>query len=97
MAEYKTPVGPSPAHIGDSTAAKAKATTSGMLRAKRGENCFQAVTQDKPFPAQAGTRVVQPDRGEWINWLWAWQNPHPEKEIASLRFELSAVSAGKAS
>jgi hypothetical protein len=77
----------------------------GMLRTRWGENCFQAVTQNKPFPVQTGTRVVHPDRsGGWLNWLWAWQNPYPEKEIASLRFEpvsgaivISAISAGKAS
>ncbi len=95
----------------------------GMLQARWGENCFQAVGHDKPFPippvfeqpailanfpdavpGSAETRVVQPDRSEWINWLWAWQNPNPEKEITSIRFErlsgdivVSAVSAGKAS
>jgi hypothetical protein len=77
----------------------------GMLRKRSGENCFQAVTQDKPFPAQTGILVVQPDRGGgWLNWLWAWQNPHPDTEIVSLRFEpisgaviISAISAGKAS
>ena len=56
---------------------------------------------------EAETRVQQPDRehfSAWINWLWAWQNPHPEKEIAALRFEpiagaiiLSAVTAGYSS
>ena len=41
---------------------------------------------------------------KWANWLWAWENPHPEKAIKALRFEpkagrivLSAVSAGQAS
>ena len=40
----------------------------------------------------------------WANWLWAWENPHPEREIRALRFEpktglivVSAVSAGQAS
>ena len=52
---------------------------------------------------RAETRAVSADRGAWVNWLWAWKNPHPEKEIAQLRFEpksgvtvLSAVSAGVA-
>ncbi len=52
---------------------------------------------------RAETRAVSADRGAWVNWLWAWENPHPEKEIVSLRFEpksgpvvLSGVSAGKA-
>jgi hypothetical protein len=55
------------------------------------------------------TRVMQPDGGLgsgglWINWLWAWKNPHPEKIIVGIRFEpvtglvvLSAISAGDAS
>ncbi|MBM3748887.1 MAG: hypothetical protein FJW34_24225, partial [Acidobacteria bacterium] len=53
---------------------------------------------------QAETRCRLADRGAWINWLWAWKNPHPGKEIAALRFEpksgvivLSGVSAGQAS
>jgi hypothetical protein len=52
---------------------------------------------------RAETRAVCADRGAWVNWLWAWKNPHPEKEIAALRFEpksgmtiLSGVSAGQA-
>jgi len=98
----------------------------GMLQARWGENCFQAVAQYKPFPIRpifeqhtmlatlpddvrggpgsTESRTVLRDRSDWNNWLWAWQNPHPEKEIASLRFEpisgaivISAISAGKAS
>ncbi|MCC6860364.1 MAG: CehA/McbA family metallohydrolase [Bryobacterales bacterium] len=52
---------------------------------------------------RAETRAVSADRSPWNNWLWAWKNPHPEKEIAALRFEpkaagaiVSAVSAGNA-
>ncbi|MCX6629484.1 MAG: twin-arginine translocation signal domain-containing protein, partial [Candidatus Solibacter sp.] len=51
----------------------------------------------------AETRVMPKDGGRWVNWLWAWQNPNPEKEIAALRFVpkasvtiISAVSAGRA-
>jgi len=81
-----------------------------------GENCFQAVEDHKPFPVRAAheqasdfwggsqTRVSGWDYGPWVNWLWAWQNPYPEKPIHGLRFEphsgvlvLSAVSGGKAS
>jgi hypothetical protein len=36
-----------------------------------------------------------------MNWLWAWENPHPEKEIVGIRFEpvsgvliVSGISAG---
>lgn len=52
----------------------------------------------------AETRVVTADSGSWVNWLWAWKNPHPEKEIVALRFApkagatiLSAASGGSAS
>jgi hypothetical protein len=81
-----------------------------------GENCFEAVPFHKPFPIKAHheqgypwwgksqTRVDPGDEGEWINWLWAWQNPSPQKAITSFRLEpkagvvlLFAVSAGDAS
>ena len=53
-------------------------------------------------------RVRQMDGGEgtppWINWLWAWDNPHPDKAIVGIRFEpvsglvvVSAISVGNAS
>jgi hypothetical protein len=39
-----------------------------------------------------------------VNWLWAWENPHPEKAIVAFRFEpacglviLSAISVGDVS
>jgi len=51
----------------------------------------------------AETRARTADSGRWVNWLWAWKNPHPEKEIAALRFApksgatiISAISAGSA-
>ena len=81
-----------------------------------GENCFDAVAHRKPRPMPAHheqlssnwggsqTRASAADGGPWVNWLYAWQNPHPRKQIVGLRFEpvngvvvLSAVSAGKAS
>jgi hypothetical protein len=33
------------------------------------------------------TRVSAADQAPWMNWLWAWKNPHPEKAIVALRFE----------
>ncbi len=88
----------------------------GMLsRPSWGENCFEAVAHEKPFPVRttseqprtgdawgwAQTRTTQPDSPAWTNWLWAWQNPHPEKPLAGLRIEpkagvliLSAITAG---
>lgn len=53
---------------------------------------------------RAETRTLSADSGSWVNWLWAWENPHSEKEIVSLRFEprsgaliISGISAGQAS
>ncbi len=86
----------------------------GMFRKRWGENCFQAVPHNHPIPTDpdqenvawgfSQQRASPADLGLWLNWLWAWQNPHPDKEIVSLRFEpktgtviLSAISAGRAS
>jgi len=81
-----------------------------------GENCFQAVAQRKPQPQRAHheqlrpawgnsqTRVNVADSAPWTNWLWAWENPHPEKTVIGLRFEpvsgvivISGLAAGAAS
>jgi hypothetical protein len=78
-----------------------------------GENCFEAVAHHKPHPVRGAqeqlapgwgwtqTRVSAADEGAWVNWLWAWENPHPEKAIAGFRFEpaagtvvISAITAG---
>ncbi len=90
----------------------------GMVRQSWGAPCFEAVSHQKPYPTrtlseqprpgiawgQAQTRVVQPDLLRWTNWLWAWQNPHPERPLKGLRIEpksgaiiLSALTAGKVS
>ena len=85
----------------------------GPFERRWGENCFQAVAMHKPQALRAAheqsgagwgwtqTRVDTRDFFPWTNWLWAWQNPHPEKSIVGLRCEpvngtliLSAVSAG---
>ena len=81
-----------------------------------GENCFQAVPHCKPRPMRAHheqmhpswgrsqTRATAADSGPWVNWLWAWENPHPDKRIVGLRCEpvagtviLSALAYGEAS
>jgi hypothetical protein len=79
-----------------------------------GENCIESVAHRKPSSVdfyheltnnewgQVQTRVRTNDRGTWINWLWAWENPNPDKRIQSLRFEplnkssiiISAISVG---
>jgi hypothetical protein len=80
-----------------------------------GECSFECVPHHKPAPQHAhheqdgnpywgvSQMRVLPwnDEGPWINYLWAWENPHPEKMITGLRFEpgaglivLSAISAG---
>jgi hypothetical protein len=33
------------------------------------------------------TRLASADEGQWVNWLWAWENPHPDQVIAGFRFE----------
>jgi len=87
----------------------------GMVQQQWGENCLQAVAHHKPAPVRqhheqttrnwgsSQTQVDTFDRGEWINWLWAWENPHPQKKIVGFRFEpknkmaivLSAITAGR--
>jgi hypothetical protein len=86
----------------------------GTFQRHWGENCFQAVAHRKPHPVRAHheqsnpdwgwsqTRAASADFAPWINWLWAWQNPYPEKPIVGFRFEqvcgnlvISGVSAGQ--
>jgi hypothetical protein len=78
-----------------------------------GENCFEAVGLHKPQPTRASHEQTYPAWGEsqtrvdphdfqpWDNWLYAWQNPHPENPIIAIQFEpvcgvviVSAVTAG---
>ena len=85
----------------------------GIFTRRWGETCFNAVAAHKPQPLRRAQEQLQPNWGvtqtrasasdymPWTNWLFAWKNPHPEKEIRSLRFEprgatlvISAVSAG---
>jgi hypothetical protein len=83
----------------------------GMCRQGWGENNILSVAHHKPKPLRAHheqmtggwggsqTRVSASDRGGWINWLWAWENPHPEKQISGFRFEpknKTSQVAGKA-
>jgi hypothetical protein len=88
----------------------------GTFQRRWGENCLESVAHHKPLPRRASheqlftswgrsqTRVDTADSGLWVNWLWAWENPHPDKEIVGIRFEpvsgvviVSAVSAGEVS
>lgn len=78
-----------------------------------GENCFEAVALHKPHPVHASHEQTSPDWGQsqtrvephdfqpWDNWLYAWQNPYPERSIVAILFEpvcgavvVSAVTAG---
>jgi hypothetical protein len=78
-----------------------------------GENCFASVAHHKPYPIHAAHEQLGPywgvtqmrataaDEGQWVNWLWAWENPDPEKVITGFRFEpaagvvvISAISVG---
>lgn len=82
----------------------------GAFQRRWGENCFEAVADHKPQPSydteipgwgRKQIRVTEEDGGPWVNWIWAWENPGPEKEIVALRCEpgnglllLLGVSAG---
>lgn len=86
----------------------------GMFQQWWGENCIESVAHQKPGPVGfhqkmtngewgwIQTRVGMNDRATWINWLWAWENPIPEKKIKGFRFEplnkspliLSAITIG---
>jgi hypothetical protein len=87
----------------------------GMFQQIWGENCIESVAHHKPRPVRfhheqtsegwgwTQTKVAADDRGNWINWLWAWENPYPDKKIVGFQFEplnkipviLSAISYGK--
>jgi hypothetical protein len=88
----------------------------GAYARRWGENCFEAVAQHRPFAMRGAqeqlrtdwgwtqTRNTAGDNAEWMNWLWAWENPFPEKPVTGLRFEptaglviISAISAGDVS
>ncbi|MCX6359892.1 MAG: CehA/McbA family metallohydrolase [Armatimonadetes bacterium] len=90
----------------------------GMMSRQWGECCFQAVAHQRPFPFRTiteqprqglswgpgETRAAQPDLARWTNWLWAWENPHPERPLAGVRLEhrsgaliCCAVTAGRVS
>jgi hypothetical protein len=85
----------------------------GMFQRVWGANCVEAVAHHKPFPVRphheqesrgwgwSQTHAAMPDAGRWVNWIWAWENPDPEKAIVGFRLEpvsgpvlLSAISAG---
>ena len=87
----------------------------GAFQRRWGENCFESVVHRKPHPIRASheqlrpvwgltqTRVADVDSGRWVNWLWAWENLHPDKAVVGVRFEpvsgvvlVSAISAGNA-
>ncbi len=86
----------------------------GAFQRRWGENCFQAVAAHKPRPSRASheqtnpnwgfsqTRADSADWSQWTSWLWAWENPHPERPIAGVRCKpgcgnvvISAITAGQ--
>ena len=86
----------------------------GWFQRKWGENCVESVPHlksrtlsfldEKPNGVWGGyqTRVSSEDGKNWMNWLWAWENPNPGKKITGFRFEpstqapliISAISIG---
>ena len=88
----------------------------GMVRNRWGENGLHCVLHAKPHPLRLSNeqhdwnwaltqrRIRVFDREPWLNWIWAWENPHPEKVMVGIRFEpvngkllISAISAGTSS
>lgn len=71
----------------------------GAFTRRWGDNCFQAVEASKQAPLRANheqpaevwgvsqTRNKGWNYGPWVNWLWAFENPHPEKMIVGIRLE----------
>jgi hypothetical protein len=73
----------------------------GMYDHRWGERTFQSVPAPKPSPVRqhheqpstfrywglTQTRIREELEAVWLNYLWAWENPHPEAEITALRFE----------
>jgi len=68
----------------------------------RAEFCYEAVPHQKPGTWTAGedgriaavdwgflqTRARANDQGKkWLNWLWAWENPHRDRIISGIRLE----------
>ncbi len=59
-----------------------------------------------PYWGVTQMHVMAADESGWVNWLWAWENPFPDKPITGFRFEppagapapgvviISAVTAG---
>jgi hypothetical protein len=64
-------------------------------------NAFWGQSQTRVQAANYRSSGDQP--WPWLNWLWAWRNPHPQTALVGVRFEpgpgvviVSAVSAGDA-
>jgi hypothetical protein len=88
----------------------------GAFQRRWGENCFEALPHKKPHPLLATseqvignwglyqTRVKTIQGDTWLNWIYAWENPFPDKSIIGIHLEpkagkilLSAISTGNAS
>ena len=85
----------------------------GAFEKRWGENCFEAVPHRKPRPRHASheqlrqgwgesqTRVDSAEGPGFLAWLYAWENPAPDRAMESIAFEpgagsvvVFAVSAG---
>jgi hypothetical protein len=91
----------------------------GAFQCPWGDTCFEAVGHAKPRPLAGGSDApIRNDQWgfnqtlatsaenfrPWLSWIWAWENPHPEKEVVGLRLEpvtgpvlLFGISAGHVS
>jgi hypothetical protein len=81
-----------------------------------GEHSTESVTHIKPCPVRplheqkseiswgrSQDRIEFKTHEKWMNWVYAWRNPYPDKEIISIRIEpksgiivLSGISKGAA-
>ena len=85
----------------------------GTFSRRWGENCFEAVANSKPKPVrphheqlnsnwgQSQTRASASDQGEFIHWIWCWNNPRPDAKVTGVELipgctpvAVSAVTAG---
>ena len=71
----------------------------GSFTKRWGENCFEAVAHHAPHPLRASheqlrqgwgksqTRVDEGDAGDFLAWMYAWENPRPDAAMDALACE----------
>jgi len=89
-----------------------------MFGGRYNEACLEAIPHSKPRQAPGRTGESNPNyfwgsfqsfafpggiMSPFLNWIWAWENPHPDKQVTGLRIEpvsgkviISGISASPA-